>query len=437
MFDLSKTMSEDNEQIFVLNAKNLPVRVVLVALVLFALLLGWFAVRWQLGNLLADVTSPNAAKIENTAQTSKSLAPGDPLTNWLVSSIEKESDAEYTEGFENVVRLSPNDYRWWIQLGRAYEQADKPKEAEKAFLRAVEIAPEYTFPRWQIGNFYLRQDREEDAFRELKLAAEDNEVYREQIFSIAWEYYDQDIEKLEGIAGDSADVRVGLAKFYAAKERPKLSLEIWNTLDPNQKEEYKPVAKIITRALHDKGFMLSSVEFVSQLGIEKDAKAETVSNAGFENELSNSKDGYFNWRILKAEKMGVWLSPGKKKEGNRSLQVTFSGFDKIEINNIYQMVAVKPNSSYRMKFWVKTENLKSAGTPKLEVVNPKDNRVLASSNPFSDGTNDWKEMSLGFSTSEGVEGILLKTSRAYCGDKCPIVGTFWYDEFSLERTSGE
>ena len=44
--------------------------------------------------------------------------------------------------------------------------------AEKAYRRAVEIAPDYTYPHWQIGNFYLRRNQSDEAFAELKKAAE-------------------------------------------------------------------------------------------------------------------------------------------------------------------------------------------------------------------------------------------------------------------------
>lgn len=429
-------MSENKEQIYILDARSLPVRIALIILLLIAILFGWFSVRWQIGNLLAEVTSPNAENAGNSAETAYNFSPTDPLANWLSASIQKESDPNYVEGFENVVRLSPNDFRWWIQLGRAYEQADKPVKAEKAFLRAIEIAPNYTFPRWQIGNFYLRQNKPEKAFAELKKAAETNAIYREQVLSIAWDYYDQDTAKLEEIVGKSPDVRAGLAKFYAAKERPNKSLEIWNSLSDVEKERNKPVAKLIAQALYDKRYLLTAVEFVNQLKIENDAKAESVQNSDFESEIDNSNPVYFGWKVTPIEKLRVRLSPIKKYKGKRSLQIAFIGFEKTEINNIYQTIAVKPDTKYELSFWLKTENLKSAGTPKLEVLNVNNSQILASTEPFKNGSTDsWKQIKINFKVPNDTEGILLRTAREYCGDKCPIFGTIWYDNFNLKRIS--
>ena len=430
-------MTEDKEQIFIIDSRSMLVRIVLLILLILALAFGWFAVRWQLGNLLAMVNSPNQENAKVAAEAAFGLAPNDPKTNFLMASVKKDSDPEYTEGFVDVVKLSPFDYRWWIQLGRAYEQAEKPKEAEKAFLKAVELAPTYTFPHWQIGNFYLRQNRDVAAFKELKMAARDNSVYGEQIFSMAWDFYEQDADKLEEIVGDSSDVRAGLSKFYAAKELPKRSLEMWNSLNDEDKKKNDKTARVIAQALYDKRFLLSAVEFVSQLGIEKDAMAETIYNAGFEDNFGDSASTFFGWRRVQVEKMRVTYATAKKYEGKRSLQITFSGFNKIEVNNIYQTIAVKPDARYKLSFWVKTENLRSAGMPKIEILSFSDSQAITTSEAFPDGTNDWKQISVNFTVPSNSQGITIRTARNYCGEKCLINGTLWYDSFKLEKLSGE
>ncbi len=141
----------------------------LAAAALIVLVGLWFGIRWQYGNMLADLTPVSAPNAKQIADIAVSFAPSDPLPRWLAASLEKETfSAESIDRsvgmFEDVARLAPNDYRWWIELGRAYEQAEKPENAEAAFKRAVELAPEYTYPRWQIGNFYLREGRPDEAF---------------------------------------------------------------------------------------------------------------------------------------------------------------------------------------------------------------------------------------------------------------------------------
>lgn len=430
---------KDETQIVAFDSRTTLARAILIAAILLALAFGWYSVRWQLGSMFATLTSPADASAKAVAPMARSLSPSDPMTSWFAASVEENNFTPQTaqnslRGYEETVRLAPFDFRWWRQLGRAYESAGDMQKAEAAMLESVRLAPNYTLPRWQLGNFYVRQGRETEAFAELQKVAENNAVYREQVFSILWDYYDHDTSRLEQLAGNSASVKASLAKFYAARESAENSLRIWNSLSDEEKEKHLDIAKLIAQALYDKRFYRSAVHFVRQIGIEYNAQLESVENAGFENLISDeSTPVYFSWRVLPIEKVEVKTDPNQKHEGSRSLRVLFSGFAGIELNNIYQIVAVNANQRYRLSFWIKTEELKSAGPPMLEIVNSNDDKLIASGKPFPTGTNDWQQMQIEFTAPANAEGITLRTARAYCGNACPIFGTIWMDDFKLEK----
>lgn len=412
-------------------------RLALAGAIVFAVVFGWFAVRWQLGNMLAGMTLPTDENARTVAELAHGFSPSDPRTNWLLASTEKnlltpENIGKSVVEFERVVRLAPYDFRWWLELGRAYEQANRMDAAEQAYQRAVRLAPEYTYPHWQLGNFYLRRNRSDEAFAELKKAAENNSIYRQQVFSIAWDFFDQDTGKLEAITGDLPAVKAGLARFYAAKERAADSLKAWNMLSEEEKRENRDVAELIAQALYEKRFYRSAIQFVDQLGLET-AQAEAVQNPGFEEDIKESKESYFGWKISPPEKMDVKLDPTKKHDGDRSLRVSFSGFAGTQLSDIYQTIVTEPGKKYLLSFWLRTENLKSAGVPLLEVINAADDKILVSSKPFPTGTNEWQEIRLEFTAPADGEAVFLRTARAYCGEGCPIVGTFWYDDFKLSK----
>lgn len=428
------TLEKDN--IVALDSRKLPIRIILIVAVILAILFGWFSVRWQLGRMLADLTLPTDRQAKEVAAFALNLSPGDPATNWFAASVLlRPEDAEAAiDNYENAVRLAPYDFSYWIELGRAYEQAGRDKDAEKALLHAVELAPNYTFPHWQLGNFYLRGHRDVEAFAELKKAAENNVVYREQVFSIAWDYYENDTAKIEELAGNSASTKASLAKFYAVKERPNDSLRAWNSLSDEEKQQQQEVAKLIAQAFYDKRFYRSSVQFVRQLGIEPDAQIGAISNPGFENSLNNEGGRvYFGWTTLRLDKISVNTDPNKKHEGSRSLQILFTGFAGVEVSNLYQIVAVESPARYRLSFWLRTENLKSAGPPTIDILNANDDKIIASGKPFPVGTNEWQEIQIEFATPENAEAVNIRTARVYCGNACPIVGTIWLDDFKLEK----
>jgi hypothetical protein len=423
--------------LIVLDSKDTKARLMLVAAVVGALVFVWFSVRWQLGNMLASLTAPNQQNAGEVAQLARNLAPADALSMWLIATREKENfspeSLEKSVGmFEEVVRLSPNDFRYWIELGRAYEQAEEPQKAEMAFKRSVELAPTYTFPHWQFGNFYLRQNRSEEAFAELRKTTERSVVYREQVFSLAWDYFDKDPQKVEALAADTPDVRSTLALFYAARGSADNALRIWNTLTDEQKPNYLDTAKRIARGLFEKQRFRESLEFSRQTGIDPDAQFETVTNGGFEKFIGPPDDTLFGWRIYRSDpKIDALPDSTVKSEGTRSLRVTFKGYSKVDLHNVVQSIAVQPGARYRLSFMLRTDNLRSGGPPVLQIISGKENKGIAASEPFEAGSADWKMVTVEFTAPEDFDSVLIRTGRVACGDECPISGTIWYDDFRL------
>ncbi|MDQ2745683.1 MAG: carbohydrate binding domain-containing protein, partial [Acidobacteriota bacterium] len=428
----------DDVQYKIFDAHQLSTRVGLILAVIAVVVFGWFAVRWQLGDMLADLTLPTDVNAKEIADLAVRLAPGDPTTNWLAASVRKnvfttEAIDQTAKNFETVVRKSPDDYRWWVELGRAREQSEQTDIAESAFLEAVKLAPNYAYPHWQAGNFYLRQNRSEEAFNELKKTAESNSIYRDQVFSVVWDYYEKDMARMEQLAGDAPASRASLSRFYAAKQRPEDSLRIWNTLSEEDKQANLPVAKILAQSLFERKFFRQSLAFTREIGITPDLRDETVQNAGFEKPIGDGEGNYFGWTVLPVEKMEVKLDPTQKHEGNRSLRIAFSGYSEPTLYHVGQLVTVEPAAKYRLTFWTKTDSLKSGGMPAFEVYNANDTANLVTNEAFPVGTSDWHPVKLEFTAPENADAVGIRLLRLPCDGKCPILGTIWLDDFKLER----
>jgi len=414
-------------------------RIIAGVMIVLSFAFAWFGVRWQLGSMLAELTTTNDPSVKSTAGVAHRLAPADPLSAWLVAVsnrdiFSKERANASVNSFEEVIRLSPNDYRWWIELGRVDEQVDRPAEAEVAFRQAAALAPSYAYPRWQLGNFLLRQGRSEEAFTELRKTTENNLTYREQVFSLAWDYFNHDPARVEAIAADTPDVRASLALFYAAHGQAADSLRVWNTLDEDQKAENPQTAKTIAQALTEKRFFIQGLEFSRQVGIDPDAQIDAITNGGIEKPIGSPGDNYYGWNIERGDnKLDISVDSSVKHGGNRSLKINFKTFVKPELSNPWQIVAAKPGGLYVLKFWARTENLRSAGMPTVEVIDPIDNRLIASSSAIPTGTNDWQEFAIDFKSPNDVDGFVLRIARSYCGDACPVVGLLWLDDFSLVK----
>ena len=417
------------QDLVVIDSRSTRMRAALAAAMVVALVCGILMIKWQLGNMFATLTpanDPNAAQISNFAL---SWSPKDPAANWLRASVINDLNL-----FEQTVRLSPYDYRWREELGRAFEQDEQPERAEAEFKRAIDLAPAFAYPRWRLANFYLRQDRIDEALAELKNAASNNQTYREQSFSLVWDYFDKDPALVESIAGNEPEGRARLAYFFAGRGRADEAIRIWNTLSDEAKAANPELVRGMAIGLYDQRKFPQAMEFSRQAGFDPNALPETVTDGSFERGLSDTNDARFNWIVVRNDpKFEAGVDQKVKREGNRSLRVSFRNFAKPELYNISQTVVVSPGTKYRLRFWVRTENLKSAGNPLLEIVNANSGTLLIRSLSFPIGSNDWQEFVVDFVTPADCNGVIIRTARSYCGEACQISGIFWYDSFELSK----
>ena len=325
------------------------IAIAIVVVVVFSI--GWMAVRREFGSMVAEMTLPTDPAATELLASAKSLAPGDPMTYWLASGIERQSFSPESAKrsmilMEEAVKLSPYDYRWWIELGRASEQAGNAARSEAAFQHAVDLAPSYTIPRWQIGNFYIRKGDVEKAKPQLMLATVNNYKYRMQVFGLAWDYFDHDPNQVEALASDGPDVLVALTMFYAQRGQPADALRIWNRLNDEDKAKFPQISSVVVQGLYDKRAFPQALEFSRQLNIDADAHPEAVSNPGFERIVNSADKTYFGWQFPKQGKVDVTWDGAVKHSGSKSLRLNFKSFSAQELFTASQLVVVKPSKKY-------------------------------------------------------------------------------------------
>src|SRR5262249_29701804 len=121
---------------------------------------------------------------------------------------------------------------------------------------------------------------------------------------------------------------------------------------------------------------------------------------------------------------------------SRSLRMTFRASSRLDSLVASQNINVEPNSSYRIQFYQRTENLASAATPSVMIADEVNGGWLATAEPAPQGTHDWQQATLEFKTRPNTDGISIRFVRGTCGDPkeiCPIFGSVWYDDFNLQR----
>ena len=418
--------------LIVIDARRPALKIAVCVALAAAVAFGWFAVKWQLGDMLASLTQPSDPNASNIADVAVNLAPGDPQA-YALKAAAADSDMWPVAAYQTAVRLAPKDFRWHVELGRAYEQDGQLGPAEAEFRQAVDLAPSYAYPRWHLGNFYLRQDRNAEALDQLRSAADNNQTFRDQVFSLVWDVYEKDPAQVEALAGNRPDALSYLAYFFAARARAPESLRNWNRLSDQEKVRHSAAGKAIALSLFQQRFYHESLDLARQLGLARGSLPETVTNGSFEKDLVDDGDFSFGWQDVASEpKLEIATDSRVRHGGERSIRLVFKGFSKPSLLELSQIVAVEPNARYTLRFWTRTENLKAAGGPLVETLNANSSLGLAASTSFS-GSSDWQENVIDVTTPANCSGINIRVVRGFCGDVCSITGTLWFDDFDLTR----
>ena len=435
------------DQLKLIDTRTPLVRVALALPVLLALVCSWYAGRWYFGNTIAEFTPGVELGAMDSARTAMSLAPNDPLSHWSAGQVElreftPEHLAQAVKYFEEAASLSPNDYRLWMDLGRARERAGDAAGSEKAFRRAVELAPNYSSPRWYLGNQLLRQGRSDEAFVELRRAGETDERLRPQIFNLAWRVYGEDVGQVERAVGDSAASRTDLAVYLIGQGRVDEALRIWSSLSPAEKKEQRATGDALIKAL------VAAKRYRAVLAASRDLapqdanlpQAEHFFNAGFETDAAPVVANVFGWQVDPQSEAQIAIDPHTSHQGARSLRVIFNAPTKLDFHNIAQLVVVEPSTAYHFECYVIARNLRTAGAPTVEIIDAADEKtVLGTSQPLAIDNTEWQRITIDFKTGDKTEAVTVRTDRASCGPKmavCPIMGMVWYDDFNLQRSGG-
>jgi len=428
-----------SEQVIQLKA-TVAAKLMMTLIVLIALTVSWFVVRWYLGNTLAEYLIPEQNHLE-TVRMAVSWAPNDPLPHWrlgklIQNSLPPDQIALAVAEYEKAVSLAPNDYRFWMDLGAALEQAGESDKAEKALRQAVKLAPSYSYPSWHLGNLLLREGRYPEAFAELHRASEANDELRPQLFNLAWQVNKDDFESLKASIGNGPETRAQFSQYLFSRERFEEGLRLWNTLsDTEKRTNHASAFSMVGNLLVAKRYHQAS-EIWNSVAPAAVARAEPghIIDGGFEENVAHGPGAVFGWQFQSVSQVQAGIDSTSARTGDHSFRILFQVRSHLEAINVWQLLPVQPNTQYDFECYLKTDKLVSAATPVVVVADATDETIIASSEPAPSGSNDWQRISLSFKSGAKTEAVRLKINPTSCADNsvCPIFGTVWYDDFDLK-----
>jgi tetratricopeptide (TPR) repeat protein len=360
------------------------------------------------------------------------LAPSDPEAHRARATIfnRLQMPDEAARSLERATALRCRDDFLWIELGNTREELGDTDGALAALDQAVRWAPYYAHTHWQRGNLLLRMGRANDAFNELRSAAIANPRYAPNLIDLAWGISRNDPKTTEALLDIKNDKeRLALIRYLARNGRGREVLDETRLLSaPLSTENRNELARLLFDA---KAFN----ESFSLLHPGEAFHKRLLLNSSFEEPLVLNESG-FNWIIAPQQKNHLAIDVSEKLSGEKSLQLNLDASWTPGTALLSQTFVVDPNTSYRLSFAVKTKDLVTGGPPLIVVNDASNNQLLGKSENFPTATTPWTKLSFDFTTLPTSQAAVIRLQRNNCDSSpCPIFGTLWLDEFSIDQTN--
>src|SRR5262245_17934511 len=449
-----------------------PVRIVILLALMGGLsVLGLGVIRSAVGDSVLTIVPRNPdLSIESQigwADLALKYSPRDPLTHlrrggvYLKAANEEMDESRIgaaIDEFREATRMSPDDYRAWLALGRALDRGDgDTDEARKVFERAIELAPNHFDPHWFFGNYLLRGAGDRDgSFAQMRLALVNRPSALPLGFSYAWDVYRGEgkgiiaaLDRSRVAAGEAAGVAAaqGLAREIKSqwptlliyRGRVDDGMGVWRDMTTPTAVD----AQRVTEALFNTGNFNKAYEVWNSVEIPNRSAHDwdsLLSNGGFEGDLArDQKTPFLTWKITPVPGAKILRDRKEPREGRYSLR---AGFD-VRGNAVFtiasQTVPAKPSTNYRLTFSIRSDKLMSLSNPLIEVFDSayslgQKNRVRVATQPLPNGESEWTDDKLEFTTNPQTEALTVRILRPPCPEPpCPIEGHIWFDEFKLKE----
>ena len=403
--------------------------ILLLALLLLAFL-SWHSARSGYAARLAKTAL--AAQDISAATTAASLSPNDAHSQLVLGALlETNGDrASAVLHYQTATRLRPRDYVLRMQLARAEELEGNSESAINSARVAVSLAPAYARPHWQLGNLLVRAGRSDEGFAQLRLAGESNPAFQPSIIDLAWQMTRGDVEVVKrAVAPQTPRAYIALAEYF--RQHGKAADAVALLAAAGDGDEAKTARRQLVKELINANDFNAAYQLWTMDAANIAKGSETLIDPGFEQESDLS--GSFGWQADSLKSVSLSLDGAAPRAGRWSLRAVFNG--ETSTNQVIsQLLLIKPNTSYALRFAVRTEELVSGGLPNVSVLDATGNKVLADSGTLPKTTDGWQETTIDFKTGEQTTAIRIALQRVTCATSpCPIFGRLWLDAFDLKR----
>lgn len=344
--------------------------------------------------------------------------------------------------YQKSLSFDPHSADTWLDLATAHESEGDIAAAATAFLQAQQAYPQSPDVAWRYGNFLLRRGEQDAAFAQIKHAVRLNPKLASGAFALSLRFQPDINVILDRALPASPDALLNVIDSFAQQKRTDQALIVWSrlaTLVPHVpvSASYPLIETLLQKyQIADAQRVWNDALGFAGIVQPEDVPGSLIWDGGFESDVQG---GGFAWRFPAAPgAVQIALDEREKHSGKRSLRLTFTGLDNVELRDLCQFVAVRPSTSFLFSAWIRTDAISTDQGVRFGLTSLADAGASVVWTDDVRGTQPWTRMSFAWSSAPNVHAVRV------CVNRLPstkfdnkIQGVAWIDDVALVPQAAE
>lgn len=406
----------------------------LFAIGMSALFLAYAATRWAYAERLDSTNQlPQLQRAADLDVQNPEFY--DKLGLVCLFSVDTPRTAEAVKYFERATQLAPRRAGYWADLASACDWSSNLACSDASLNQAVKLSPMTPRFEWLTANHFIQTQRASLALPHLRRLLSLSAEYAQPTFDLCAHAFRDPNIVLEQVLSPQSDPTLQLAflDYEATHGRLDVAARIWTGI-ATARLRFDQVQPYFLR-LVDAGEIDQAETVWNDLQrqgaiLPNEPRDNLVFNGSFERAPLNAG---FDWQFPKLPYIHTDFADPSAAAGAHCLRLDFTVARNDEIEPVFQLVPVRPSSSYALTFQVRSERISSDSGPRIRVLDSLDPPSLNAQSEGTVGTTPWHPLTLRFTTGAHTRLLRLSVWRPRSRSFPPnLTGSFWLDDASLK-----
>jgi len=352
----------------------------------------------------------------------------------LLFSGAPDSSVRAREAVLQAARMNPLDPSNWTALGAISDQEGDIVKSEAARRARLAAAPRNPAAAWALANFLIIQGRAGEALPYLQGAAAADARQRSAVYDLGWKILEDAHAVLREVVPREPAARAAYLDYLVYREKLAEAEQVWPEIQSDVLAADRDAAARYALKMAQKGLGRGAGRAWGDLVAAHPShwrapEGEFVHNGDFEMDFLR---GGLEWQIPRCP-CEIGLDTSVFRSGTRSLRVVFDRKANLSFQ-LGQLVPVEPGRRYRLRAFLRTENITSNSGMRFEVrsVPLVKEELFAQSAQNLVGTNPWTPVEMEFRTGPSTSVVSIRLYRVPSQRLNNILlGKVWLDEVSI------